>query len=216
MAKDKPIFDFDNAAVRQMWKRKHHGMTKTPEHRAWTNMLSRCLNPNHPKYAGWGGRGIKVCDAWQASFMAFYADVGPRPAEGYSIDRRDNDGHYEPGNVRWVKRIVQQQNTRQNVFLTSNGETLCLREWSRRVGVCHNTIARRMAEGLSPAECLASKRKVPAAKRKLSAEDVAAIRIAVASGEMVTHIARRFSVAHGTIRHIRDGQTWRWQEADHA
>jgi len=93
-----------------------HGHTRpgklTPEYQCWINMVARCGNANHPRFADWGGRGIAVCKAWRESFEQFLADMGPRPA-GRSIDRIDNDGNYEPGNVRWATRSQQMSNQRR-------------------------------------------------------------------------------------------------------
>jgi hypothetical protein len=88
-----------------------HGRTGTSEHRAWVNMLQRCENPNHKSYKNYGGRGIAVCERWH-DFQAFVADVGPRPSPSLSLDRIDNDGGYEPGNVRWATRSEQNSNRR--------------------------------------------------------------------------------------------------------
>lgn len=77
-------------------------------------MRARCFNPNHPKFKDYGGRGITVCDQW-AAYETFLRDVGRRPGPDYSIDRIDNDGNYEPGNVRWATRSQQQLNQRRQV-----------------------------------------------------------------------------------------------------
>src|SRR5689334_7229804 len=69
-----------------------------PERHTLTMMIQRCHNPNHPKFHLYGGRGITVCDAWRADggFEAFLAHVGPKPSPKHSIDRKDNNGNYEP------------------------------------------------------------------------------------------------------------------------
>lgn len=84
----------------------------SPEYTAWSNIVARCTNPGAQAWANYGGRGITVCERWRADFTAFLADVGPRPSRAHSIDRINNDGHYEPGNVRWATRDVQARNRR--------------------------------------------------------------------------------------------------------
>jgi hypothetical protein len=91
---------------------KTHGMHNTPEYRTWTGMKERCYNPSADSYKNYGGRGITVCDRWRDDFPAFYADMGPRPSENHSLDRRDTDGNYEPENCRWATRSEQQKNKR--------------------------------------------------------------------------------------------------------
>jgi hypothetical protein len=77
-------------------------------------MKDRCGKPQHPHYGNYGGRGITVCDRWITSFENFIADVGTKPSAEYSIDRIDNDGNYEPGNVRWATAKEQIANRRGN------------------------------------------------------------------------------------------------------
>ena len=87
-----------------------HGLRQAPEYRVWANMKARCSNPKASRYKDWGGRGIRVCPEWFTSFETFYADMGPKPGDDYSIDRIDNDGNYEPSNCRWATRSQQIRN----------------------------------------------------------------------------------------------------------
>lgn len=117
---------------------------KGPEYVAWVSMKTRCHNPRSLNYRGYGSRGIKVCVRWLHSFANFLADMGPRPSKLHSLDRIDNDGNYNPGNCRWATHVEQQQNTRNNRRLTYNGETLCLSEWARRLGIGRTSLRCRL------------------------------------------------------------------------
>jgi hypothetical protein len=87
-----------------------HGMSKSREYQSWHSMKQRCLNPRHPSYENYGGRGIGVCEEW-LPFLPFFADTGVRPPNT-SLDRKDVNGDYRPGNVRWVDAKQQNQNQR--------------------------------------------------------------------------------------------------------
>lgn len=85
----------------------------TAEYRAWRGMLTRCYNPRTRSFGNYGGRGIQVFDGWRRNFAAFLAAVGPKPSPNHSLDRwPNNDGNYEPGNVRWASRSEQNLNRR--------------------------------------------------------------------------------------------------------
>jgi hypothetical protein len=91
---------------------------QTKEYKAWVSLKQRCLNPNSQKYMDYGGRGITVCQEWADSFDAFLAHIGYAP-EGnrISIDRINNEGNYEPGNVRWAtpyQQVMNRRNTKKD------------------------------------------------------------------------------------------------------
>lgn len=92
-----------------------HGMNQSRLHKIWIGMKNRCFNPKNYGFKNYGGRGIKVCDEWKDDFQAFYDHVSQLPhfgEEGYSLDRINNNGNYEPGNVRWATRTEQNKNKR--------------------------------------------------------------------------------------------------------
>lgn len=92
-----------------------HGMCGTRIYQIWDNMNQRCRNPNRLEFKNYGGRGITVCEEWKNDFQAFYDYVSQLPhygEEGYSLDRINNDGNYEPNNVRWATKKEQANNRR--------------------------------------------------------------------------------------------------------
>lgn len=93
-----------------------HGLTPVGNHHplyaSWCQMIARCENPRNPKYRDYGDRGITVCERWRRSFPEFLADMGSKPSPVHSLDRINNDGNYEPGNVRWATPVEQRHNRR--------------------------------------------------------------------------------------------------------
>lgn len=88
----------------------------TPEYNSWSQMKTRCLNPNDKRYSDYGGRGIKVCQEWTDSFEAFFKYIGEKPSKSHSLDRINNNGNYEPGNVQWATPLEQASNRRKRVI----------------------------------------------------------------------------------------------------
>ena len=124
-----------------------------PLYGRWLTMRSRCNNPKVRDYRHYGGRGIRVCDAW-ADFWQYVKDMGPRPTSKHTVERINNDGNYEPGNVRWATRFEQAQNMRKNVRVTIDGETLTMAEWGRRKGVHQSFFNTRIDNGWAPEEAI--------------------------------------------------------------
>lgn len=124
-----------------------HGQSKTPEYRIWVSMKNRCHNPKVKAFRNYGARGINVCERWDESFVAFRADMGPRPSPRHSIDRIDYNGNYSPDNCRWATPKEQANNSRRNRRLTHQGITLSLSQWSERLGIPRKRIRHRLNAG---------------------------------------------------------------------
>lgn len=122
-------------------------------HRTWANMIQRCTNPNNTHFSEYGGRGITVCERWR-SFPNFLEDVGPKPSNLHTLERKDNDGNYCPENIRWATRLEQGQNRRDNHILEHNGLRLTVSEWSRRLGVSYVCILNRIQRGWSVSDAV--------------------------------------------------------------
>ena len=131
-----------------------------PEYAVWIQMNQRCYNKRCRAYKNYGARGVMVCEAWRAkpgeknatAFRAFLKHVGSRPkgaCRQWSIERKNNNGNYEPGNVRWASNGDQSRNKRGNRWLTFEGKTLVVTDWAKLVRVSGSVIYRRLAKGWS-------------------------------------------------------------------
>lgn len=137
-----------------------HGKSNTPIYRTWRHMIERCYNKNNKRYNSYGGRGIKVYDKWINDFQSFYEYVSSLPhygENGYSLDRIDNDGNYEPNNIRWADDYIQNNNQRTSHFITFDGKTQTISQWSRELDIPYDTLYSRISRGWSIDRALTTK-----------------------------------------------------------
>lgn len=125
-----------------------HGKTKTKLYSIWRHMKERCNNKKHEHYKYYGGRGIKFYEGWNDFVLFLKWAISNGYKDGLLIDRRDNNGSYEPNNCRFVTRLINQNNTSKNKRLTAFGETKTLAEWSRdsRCKVGYGTLQYRISK----------------------------------------------------------------------
>lgn len=122
----------------------YHGMRGTPIYSSWDSMVQRCTNPKSAHYRNYGGRGISICPEWR-DFKAFHAwAIANGWSEGLEIDRRDNNGNYEPGNCRWATHAENNRNKRNNRLLTYRDQAKTIAEWSALTGLQFKTIQGRL------------------------------------------------------------------------
>lgn len=116
-----------------MLKIKNVAYTKRTTHKntygCWQAMHARCYTKSHTSYANYGGRGILICERWKNNFENFYLDMGERPTINHSIDRIDVNKGYSPENCKWSTAKEQQNNKRNNSFVSFAGKTLTKTEW---------------------------------------------------------------------------------------
>jgi hypothetical protein len=113
---------------------------------SWSNMRSRCRYESVAHWRNYGGRGIKVCDRWQ-NFEVFLSDMGERPSASYSIERKDVDGDYEPGNCVWATRRQQSLNRRDTVWVEWGGDRRKFLDVCREVGADEDLVRSRLKTG---------------------------------------------------------------------
>lgn len=137
---------------RRRWGKKYVRTHKAkvsgqPEYETWGGLKQRCYNSKNQGYANYGGRGILICERWLDSFENFLADMGKRPTPKHSIERINNDGHYEPSNCRWATMKEQNRNKRDNKLLTFEGQTMCVSDWAAHLNVPRPRLQSRLYYG---------------------------------------------------------------------
>lgn len=130
-----------------------HRKSRSRVYASWTMMIQRCTNPKNPRFSDWGGAGITVSKEWRKSFEAFFADMGDRPI-GKSLDRINGKLGYYKENCRWATPQEQNQNRKNNRLITFHGETKCIAEWARIVGLPYKTVMGRLDDRWTVEEAL--------------------------------------------------------------
>lgn len=137
-----------------------HGLRGHELYGVWRQMMRRCYNDTNNNYHNYGGRGISVCEHWH-DLKTFISDIeqliGCRPDKA-TLDRKENDGNYEPTNVSWSTRSQQSRNQRSNRLVTIGTETKCLIEWAEITGIPYNTVLRRLNTGITGEDLISSNR----------------------------------------------------------
>lgn len=145
---------------------KTHGMTNTRPYHIWRGLSARCNNKNNKDYHKYGGRGITVSQKWN-TFSGFWEEMKSGYAENLQIDRINNNGDYCKENCRWVSNKINSRNTRANVFISFNGKSACLQEWSEITGILRETLADRIKRGWSIKDTLTIKPNLSNKNKKI-------------------------------------------------
>ncbi len=123
-------------------------MAKTRLNNIYHDMKNRCNNSKNYRYKNYGGRGIKVCEEWQKSFISFYKwAINNGYNENLTIDRINVNGNYEPENCRWIPLKQQFYNKTDNVYYWVNGEKKCLSELCDEYKMPYQTVRKRLERG---------------------------------------------------------------------
>ena len=128
----------------------NHGMYGSRYYILWIAIKNRCLNPNFKYYKNYGGRGITICDEWRNDFKSFYDYVSQLEhfgEEGLTLDRINNNGNYEPDNLRWADKKTQSENKRTNIIVEYDGKKITLKESSKKSGINYGTLKSRYHAG---------------------------------------------------------------------
>lgn len=157
----------------------------------WKNIKTRCLNKHNKDYTRYGERGIKIYYEWENNFKLFeqwiIKNLGHKPEITYKLDRINNNGNYEPGNLRWVSNKHNCRNKSNNIFISISGESKTIAEWAEISGLGFYTIRNRYLKHW-PEEKILS----PIKKRKFEDKDILNIRQAFDLGATKSSLAKRY------------------------
>lgn len=123
-----------------------HGMRFSREYSSWQAAKARCERITDKDYPRYGGRGIRMCQQWSASFDAFYKSLGERPA-GTTLERINPNGNYEPGNCIWATPIEQARSRRRSIYVDWHGQRKHLADVAKEIGITYGAAFMRLRRG---------------------------------------------------------------------
>ena len=126
-----------------------HGHSNTKLYKVWRMMKQRCFDKNNNRYSNYGGRGIKVCAQWLVFDLFYEWAINNGFKEGLTIERRNNNGNYEPENCTWISLQEQAINRRTNKHIEFNGKVLVLQQWSELLRIDYDVLQWRLSHGWS-------------------------------------------------------------------
>lgn len=140
---------------------KKHGERHTRLYRTWYSIKDRCCNSKCKAYMNYGGRGITICDEWKDSYILFRDwALHNGYSDNLTIDRIDNNGNYEPINCRWVDRITQANNKRNNIFYKISDIKIPLAQYCRQNNLPYKLIVNRLRYGWSLEDAINKPKRV--------------------------------------------------------
>lgn len=127
------------------------GGKMSPEYKTWLGMKRRCSDPKCKGFCYYGARGIVVCERWDRSFIAFYSDMGPKPSPVHTIDRKNENGNYEPSNCCWIPHVQQMTEHHSGVVPVTIGALKFKNtaDACRHFGIGATTVNERLKAGRS-------------------------------------------------------------------
>lgn len=131
-----------------------HGLSDTAEYSIWSNIKQRCYNEKDQGYPYYGGKGITMSEEWEVSFETFYRDMGPRPTDQHSIDRKDNSKGYSKENCRWATKEEQANNRCSNNLYEYEGELKTIAQWCRILNLDYESVRGKIRRGSSFEEAI--------------------------------------------------------------
>lgn len=172
-----------------------------PYFKLWTGIKQRCLNPKNPAYNNYGGRGITLFDPWINDYKAFeeyiLTNLKEKPTPKHSLDRKDNNKGYEPGNLRWATSKEQARNKRNNILIPINGIEIISTDLANKLKINNQTLNNRFKSGWNEKDLLFISKKA-----LFDQEIILNIKEDYSSGMTITGIAKKYNASIPTVRDV--------------